>query len=526
MSFRILVGGRLNQAQLPTTGAPAPTIFHAVVLDIINDPKALTVEEKTDLKRFVSNPEFVDMMPQNTIIARIISNQQNATDTSPTLVYPFYQSHIMLPLQAGEQVMVIYDDYSYMGGILGRYITRTSEGYMVEDPNFTHGDRRFDPSNNPAQQDAAQQRNQRNNQTSPPPPSFPNGSGTPESYTLIPTRENPNVNPFDTIASDSTAARLHSFEPVPRWTKRPQELILQGMNNSLIMLGQDRTGPATRPESNPQDKLKYSGTIDLVAGRGRVPLETNENTAPSGKDTSPLTVQNSRNNLETDKTPFLRNRQPNLREGDPNFQTDAARVYVSMNTAGDTNFKLLHGNNGINYPDNTLKPTEQPNGPNENVGSSYIISKADHLRFIARKSTDPQINGTILFVKEGSANQDLAFFYVKEDGKMQLEAPEIHLGQSTGKGEPYIKWSKFQETVNKLHEEIDIVKSALNSLIQKLTIAAPTSVCSPFSPDPAWTSLVPQIQPIQPQMETDLSTKRQQTNQSVTDAKSLKIFGS
>src|SRR5690606_41899055 len=29
-------------------------------------------------------------------------------------------------------------------------------------------------------------------------------------------------------------------EPVPRWRKRPQELILQGSNNTLICLGEDR----------------------------------------------------------------------------------------------------------------------------------------------------------------------------------------------------------------------------------------------------------------------------------------------
>jgi hypothetical protein len=109
-----------------------------------------------------------------------------------------------------------------------------------------------------------------NNQTGPQKPSFPNGGGTPETYTIKPSSEEPNVNPFDSIYTTSISAKMHSFEPVPRWTKRPQELVLQGMNNSLIMLGQDRVGPAARPESNPQPH------------RPRLPLLCRESSKPSG----------------------------------------------------------------------------------------------------------------------------------------------------------------------------------------------------------------------------------------------------
>jgi hypothetical protein len=369
-SIRALVGGRLNQYNPPIVNTTAPTVFHAVVLEVFNDPKSLTNDDIEDLRKFVSNPELIDTMPANSVVARITSNNQNSTDSSATIVYPFFQSHIMLPVQAGEQIMIIYDDYAFQGNSLGRWITRTPEGSTVEDINFTHGDRRFDPSNNPGQKNAAEQRAVKNNQTGPQKPSFPNGGGTPETYTIKPSSEEPNVNPFDSIYTTSISAKMHSFEPVPRWTKRPQELVLQGMNNSLIMLGQDRVGPAARPESNPPDKLKFAGAVDIVTGRGRVPLDPTENTAPSNKQTSPLTVQNTRNKLEVDKTPFNRNRQPNKKEGDPDFKTDAARIYVSMNTLGDTNFKLLDGTNGISYPTKVLKLDQQPGRPAPGAASS------------------------------------------------------------------------------------------------------------------------------------------------------------
>lgn len=522
MSFRTLVGGRLNEYRLPQQTNTAPVIFRGVVLDVIYDPKLLTEEEKDNLRNIVSNQEFLDMMPPNSVIAQITSNQQNNTDSGASVVYPFFQSHLMLPIQAGEQIDIIYEDYSQQGGSLGKWITRSSEGLSVEDPNYTHGDRRYDTNNNPGQQDVAQQRNRRNDSSSVPTPSFPNGSGNSESFTLRPSSEEPNVNPYDTISQNSNASRMHSFEPVPRWIKRPQELIIQSMNNSLIMLGQDRTGPATRPENSTDspDKLKYSGTIDLVAGRGRFPIEPGVNTPPAGKETSPLTVRNTRNNLETDKTPYLRNRQTNIREGDPNYISDAARIYVSMNTDGDKNFKLLNGSDGISYPSKTLSPSAQPTGPNEDVGPSYIVTKADHVRIVARKSADPEIKGTFLLVKEGSES-DLAFMYIDESGKMQLQAPKVYIGAATDENEPYIKWSKFKETVDHLNSEINTLKIALDALKQLLTTSAAASSCTPFSPDTAWVQLATSINSV----NTEIASDKSSADDAVQASKSEKIFG-
>lgn len=529
-AIRTLVGGRVNQFQGIDTNISAPLLQHGVIADIIFDVKNLTEEKKNELKVLVDNPFAVDIMPANSVVAIITSNQQNLTNGSPTILFPFFQSHIMLPVQVGEQIIVIYDDYSYQGAQLGRWITRNPEGYQVEDLNYTHGDRRFDPNNNPGQENIAEQRNRIRNQTQPPKPSFPNGGGTPESYTLQLLKEEPGTNPYDKIVSETVAGKLHSFEVVSRWTKRPQELVLQGMNNSTIVLGQDRTGPAVREENNQIERKKYSGTIDIVAGRGRVVLQPNETGFAASKETSALVTQNTRNALELDKTPGVRNRRGNPKEGDPNFKNDAARIYVSMNTAGDSNFNLLHNQNGTSYPDNTLKIETQRAPISEAVGNSYVIQKADHIRIIARKSQDPNINGDILFIKEGTKDEDLAFFYIKQTGEIQFEGKKIYLGKSVIENEttyqPYIKFQEYKQTIKHLQEQIDLLKSYIEKTIGATLFSALNgTVAIPATPIASLASAAPIIQAATQAAVSTVENLSSQTENKINLCKSNKIFG-
>ena len=56
-------------------------------------------------------------------------------------------------------------------------------------------------------------------------------------------------------------------EPVPRFSKRSPDFVLQGSNNTLISLGTDRSS-AEGTSISDSDKNEFSGTIDIVAGRG------------------------------------------------------------------------------------------------------------------------------------------------------------------------------------------------------------------------------------------------------------------
>lgn len=510
--------------QLSTKGNP-PGIFRVVVVDVIYDPDSLTTEEKQLLKETVTNPEFVEMMPINTIVGRVVSAGQDISSPNPALFYPFFSSHFSLPIQPGEQVSVMYEDMPQQGNALGRWLSRVHEGSFVEDVNYTHGDRRFDPNN----LSQTTRRTSDNSSTIDNTPFFPNGGGSLGSYSLEPSGSN---NPYDVIVRVAKSSKISDLEPVPRWIKRPQETVLQGMNNSLIMLGQDRTGPSTRVSGSAQrDRTSYSGTVDIVCGRGRGNIPYNVSNPPSDPTnektgTSPDVVENSRHKLETDKTPFRRdrNRRRNRNEGNPDFKRDAARIYVSMNTAGDRNFKTGHSTNpeeGFLYPEDTIKPIQPPERPG-GVGSSYGVVKADHVRIIARKETNPEIKGTFLLIREGAANDDLVFVY-GEEGKLQLHAKEIFLGPSTRKQEPYIKWSIYNDQINELKAQINALADEVKRMSDAYSQAFTSSQTVPFAP-------VASLVTVGPLVKSTLDPSIQNIKQRVDSidpalAKSDRIFG-
>ena len=125
-------------------------------------------------------------------------------------------------------------------------------------------------------------------------------------------------------------------EPVPRFTKRCSDLVLQGSNNALISLGEDRTGDAYVNDKAVTGK----GTIDIVAGRGQ---------EGSNANTSPPVFPNTRGYSEVNKSPDITDPKAKelLSEGDPNFETDSSRIYVSMKTDGDANFNLEYPDTGV-----------------------------------------------------------------------------------------------------------------------------------------------------------------------------------
>ena len=465
-----------SEVRAGTTQGSPPGVFRVVVVEVIYDPDFLTPEQKQLLKAQVTNPEFVDTMPPNTVVGRVVSAGQDLSSPNPALFYPFFSSHFVLPVQPGEQVSVMYEDLAQQGNSLGRWLSRVHESNVVEDVNYTHGDRRFDNSLVQTQRRTSADTNTTSSAESLI-PNFTNGGGTAGSFSLQPGPNN--SNPYNTIVSSSFVTKFSDPEPVPRWIKRPQEHLIQGMNNSLIMLGEDRTGPALRLSGSlKRDRYPYAGTVDIVCGRGRgnIPYNPEQNPDPTNEKTgtSPGVILNSRRKLETDKVPFKRdrNRRRSRNEGNPDFRRDAARVYVSMNTAGDRNFKTGHSTNpeeGINYPDNTIRPVQRPESPG-GIGSSYVVYKADHIRIIARKETDPEIKGSFLLLREGTRDNDLVFVY-GEEGKLQLEAKEIYFGKAVTKTEPYIKWTIYDKHITELKNQLKALADQVKDITTRYDAA-------------------------------------------------------
>jgi hypothetical protein len=310
---------------------------------------------------------------------------------------------------------------------------------------------------------------------------------------------------------------------VPRWIKRPQEFVLQGMNNSLIVLGDDRNGPALRVSGSAGeelDKVGFAGSIDLVCGRGRsgMPYDPNNNAGT----TNPSVVQNSRQTLETNKV----SRPRNPTEGNVDLENDAARLAISMNSKMDQKLKTQHSTDsskGFSYPDNVLRPVQPEPSSNAGHNNSYVVAKADHLRFVARKQTNPvNINGSVLILREGTKDEDLSFVYL-EGGKIQVEAKEIYFGKSTQKNEPYIKYSVYESHINELKTQIKALADQVNSITDAYRIAFQNSVAVPYGPISTLVTSGPAVK--QATNTVVESVKQRIDTIHPADAKSQKMFG-
>jgi hypothetical protein len=567
-------------------GGGGPTLQKAVVVDVIIDINSLTDDYLNFLRDTVNNPRMVDVMPTNAVVARMVSDTQGQLPRTNTILFPLFSSHFMLPVIPGEIISVVYDDYMGSGNAIGYWLTRTSAERTIEDPNYTHLDRRFDPSFNPVNYSTSERNNRKTEQ---PLPEFPNGGSTAQTHTLAVSSSSDQ--PYERIIKNASAflnvgqniegveseLPIPTPEPVPRWRKRPQEFVLQGANNTLICLGEDRKGSPYGALSEEQPDAKgQAGTIDIVAGRGRYPVSNpalgpNEQISDSDRSpTAPIITENARGFIETDKTPYRKltgesRLKDNPIEGDPDFLSDAARLYISMQTEADVNFGLTN----IEYTEDT-NPIVQPNsGQNGTANKSYIVGKSDHIRFISRSDLQSDnskgIDGTIAIIREGISEDpedSLGLIYIDKTG-IQIDAARINLGRGladlagagndpTPGGEPYIRWSKFRDTVkalqdemktlrDRLQEQIDTVAEELQNTRSALATAFLTSNCVPFSPDPALTSAATQLQiagaggkpsmtpvnlePNKQQLTNEIENKQNDTSNQVEASKSTKIFG-
>jgi hypothetical protein len=492
-------------------GGTAPTLQRAVVVDVITDPNALTPEELDKLEDSVNNPETVGTMPYNSIVGRIVSHEHDLGDPTPHIFYPFFSSHFQLPVKPGEQVFIIYEDFSQSGNILGYWMTRAPAARQIEDVNYTHYDRLYDPTNN-LRNLTSSQRSALTGSA----PNFPNGAGTPESYSLKPATDS-TTNPFEDIVTNATASIISQFEAVPRQRKRPGDFALFGSNNAAIIIGRDRTGPLVPVTgSEGKDVLAKAGTIDLVAGLGaprKPPGPDDDPTAGNHNPTAARVIANTRSKQEVDKVPFKKQGKPNNpTEGDPDFKRDLSRVYISMKTKGDENFGINFGNDNDNA-DGIFTNTDAKYGDKiedlpagENAGQPFAVIKSEHVRIIAKgkdEDNGPDASGDIRIIKEGKVAddpKDFAMLVMAKDGRVMLHGKKVYINfndaddgrillgcksDTEGDADPVVLYSKLKITLNLIVDMMYQLAGKTADQFKGISdgISAPNAA-GPFSPIP------------------------------------------
>lgn len=528
------------------TAGPTQVLQRAIVVEVLYDLAAFTEEEFTELQGLVSTPDLLASAPRNSIIARPVTagaDKRATKEKDPesgeekgtvgVLCYPFFPPHIAFPVKPGEYVWLITDSPDVTSGV-AYWMCRIPEADHIDGINFTHGDRKFIGSTGEkSSSDKAASAQGEEVKEDVEIFGFPNGPGVPDAYTLAEELA------YEEIVNASLASLSFIPEPVPRFTKRPGDLVIQGSNNALISLGQDRgwthadssairkdpqgaeTSNATMSDDDTAKTAGIgTGAIDLVAGRGRygfrvigasvdddpelTACRTVENAPPDeGREAYP---EDNKNPVGNDKAAINRFDTPT--EGDPDLENDAARIYIAMATEVDKNFH-------IDVPGETIPTAIDSNIEAAEDESSVelpaaIVVKSDEIRLIARKkdsddpvSGAPEINGSIRLIKEGTPDDDLGAILILPDGTIQISGKQILLGRASADGrtrstyamldggdpmgpdgsEPWVRFSDLKKLFDQLYTSLDQFCQTLQ-----------TNQCPLFGPNPQVTAASTQLQ--------------------------------
>ena len=357
-----------------------PTFMRMFVIEVISDPQSITDEKIAYWENVlgIANSQtsvYSKVLPRNTIIGQRMLDGSKI-HTPPMFLLPFFPSHLALPCKPGELVWAAYEHPHAALREIGYWFCKITEPHFVDDVNHTHTGDQLDPGLFRSVLDRAQEKQSdpkelRNGLIK----KDENGLRLVDQQSLLINSDKDDV--FEKLITQTDAAGLMQYEPVPRFTKRPGDVVLEGSNNALIVLGTDRTGPiasymsGTRgfePSIPETDTKGFAGSIDIVAGRGTV-----EYTGGAVRSTTKI-LDGQELKKEIDKIDVR------LDEGNPDFFNDRSRILVSQKTKPDFNFYLS------DYMDATHSSEDSPEATVKDSpgGDAAIVIKSDKVRIIAR----------------------------------------------------------------------------------------------------------------------------------------------
>ena len=498
-------------------GSGLSSIYKAIVVDVMVNG---------ELSGTPSNPDRLTDAPENSCIVEFYGSP---VPSGQHVAYPFFGSHLQIPIKPGEAVWIISPPVSEPDTNECYWVSRIPTSHTSNNVNYAHPFRKKPPiqpssagANLADKKDAAEAGS----------PASPTKGGAPGF--LNDDGAGPVLkgdDPFSTIFSGSVGFSYITPEPVPGFVKRPGDFLIQGSNNTLICLGQDRGIPTIDYDieleqtgsSYLQAQITGSGTVDIVTGRSRyfVPADKSPAGTEDAEDfdkpqrSSFFSIVNTRGFTEKNME-----KSPNT-AGDVDFAVDASRVYVSMKTDGDKNFALT--NEFQRMPASIVTGSIQ-----QASGSAYIIAKSDEIRIVARKQEvdeyfpsigNPTINGSIKIIKEGNVDDDLAAVVLQPDGSVQISGSRIFLGRHPDDGgidesqsgpddalqaQPYVRYQQLEDLLNAVMDNIEAFCDTLNTHVT-----------------PGYGNPSPQILEAAATLKADIATRRGE----IETLKSSRIFG-
>lgn len=229
-----------------------------VVIDVISNPKIYfsNINRRKSVEATLSNDDqnlnIIDKTPKNSIICQIIDLGQNEYNNNQVICFPFFPPHLSLPIKPSEHVWIVKETT----GDISRYywMCRKHSAYHVDNLNLNTHEREVGIYDSI------------------------------EEYKNTKTKikhEISRINNFDfpgLLRSSSGLPSLHpesileksyafktgmTTEPVPELTKDCGDLILQGSNNAIIHLTQEKFSYDTENFKIRQPKKTFAGTDEL-----------------------------------------------------------------------------------------------------------------------------------------------------------------------------------------------------------------------------------------------------------------------
>jgi hypothetical protein len=167
--------------------------------------------------------------PPNSIKARIITDaiDQDTPEDELEVFWPMY-SHDVMPLKEGEHVYVVFEDPANLDH--GLWLSRIPEPLQTSNVNYAAGHKKYETEEN---------------------------KGTLQ----------PSVQDYAGAKSYNPTGSF-TVEKVPPFLARVGDRVVEGSNNTIIIMGRDR------PDTVESGEKEEAGTIDIVAGRA-VPKDLN-----------------------------------------------------------------------------------------------------------------------------------------------------------------------------------------------------------------------------------------------------------
>tara|TARA_R110002072_G_scaffold166268_4_gene319499 strand:- start:265 stop:1272 length:1008 start_codon:yes stop_codon:yes gene_type:complete len=193
-------------------------------------------------------------------------------------------------------------------------------------------------------------------------------------------------------------------EPLPKHARSACEHVIQGQNNTFIVMGRDR--PAARVSGYGGKGHTGCGTIDIIAGKG-----------------SHSIVSQTTNGTQTTNI-----------EMNPNMFLDASRIYISQKTDVDRNFGLARGSTG------------------KQKAKAAIAIKSDAVRIIARE-------GIKLITMQPGGRNSVGTKLISTTGI------DLIAGNNDKYLEPLVKGDSLVRALGSMVERIDEINSIVDAFL-------------------------------------------------------------